>query len=307
MFDAFQQFLPKEKIDPSTELLTRPADFTSIWLDQLQSITDKIAPREIGALLHSDRYEVVEPIGSGGQAVTYLAIDRSTGDRVVLKEFVLPVTGGREITKNALEHIEEESKLIRSLDHPRIVKCFDQFCDGRRAYMVLNYIEGPTLAKRVKSFGPMSESEVVKVALQLCDIVGYLHHRIPPIVHRDLTPENLIIQDDGTVVLIDFNVAKELDPIATTHTIVGKHSYIPPEQFRGNANTQSDIYAMGGTFFWLLTGQEPEPISVAHPRDIAAHVSAWMDQLVATATEQDLNCRFKSIEDMQEALASRVS
>jgi serine/threonine protein kinase len=152
----------------------------------------------------------------------------------------------------------------------------------------------------------MSESEVVKVALQLCDIVGYLHHHVPPIVHRDLTPENLMIQNDDTIVLLDFNVAKELDPIATTHTIVGKHNYIPPEQFRGNASTQSDIYAMGGTIFWLLTGQEPEPISVAHPRDIAAHVSEWMDQLVATATEQDLNCRFNSIEDVQAALASRA-
>jgi len=90
----------------------------------------------------------------------------------------------------------------------------------------------------------------LRLLLSMCSIIEYLHSFSPPIIHRDFTPENLLLSDDNKLVLIDFNVAQQQES-ASTRTIVGKHNYLPPEQFRGNANTQSDIYACGGCIFWL--------------------------------------------------------
>lgn len=299
VLNYLRHYLPSEKINPSVELLCEQYEFTSLWLAQLITKTEEIQPKTKDSLLHCDRYQIIEAIGSGGQASTYVALDRSVGETVILKEFVLPVAGGREITEESLKHIQAEAKLIQSLHHPKIVKCLDQFCEGRRAYLVLNHIKGQTLLQHVQASGPMSENEVVLIALQMCDVIHHLHHNEPPVVHRDITPDNLILQDDGAVVLLDFNVAKELDSFATTQTIVGKPSYVPPEQFRGQANTQSDIYAMGATLFFLLTGRDPEPITVAHPKDIATGISAELDNLISNMTQQKTTDRCQSIEEVR--------
>src|SRR5581483_12186920 len=107
--------------------------------------------------------------------------------------------------------------------------------------------------------GQFTQTRVLELATQMCDILAHLHGQSPPVLHRDFTPENLILDVDGNLRLIDFNVAQQMESTAT-RTVVGKHSYIPPEQFRGKATTQSDIYAMGASIFYLLTGTEPEPI-----------------------------------------------
>src|SRR5581483_5192636 len=100
---------------------------------------------------------------------------------------------------------------------------------------------------------------------QMCEILAYLHGLEPPVVHRDFTPDNLMITDDGTLKLLDFNVAMSADNAATSSTAVGKHAYMAPEQFRGLPEPKSDIYSLGATLHFLLTGRDPEPISVSHP------------------------------------------
>ncbi|MBX9671741.1 MAG: serine/threonine protein kinase [Candidatus Obscuribacterales bacterium] len=223
---------------------------------------------------------------------------------VVLKEFVLPITGGREVTQEALRRIQQEARLIQSLDHPQIVKCYELLCEGRRAYLVQNLIEGNSLESIVKAKGPFPEEQVIVMAIGMCGVLEYLHGRTPPVVHRDFTPDNLMLSDDGMLTLIDFNVAKQLEAGDATHTVVGKHSYIPAEQFRGDSSPQSDLYAMGGVLYFLLTGQEPEPISVARPRDVCPSVSQSLNHVVGKCTQQRLDCRFKSASELKEALQS---
>src|SRR6185295_5237035 len=155
----------------------------------------------------------------------------------------------------------------KKLQHSNIGQYYDIFVEYHRCYLVLEHINGKSLRAIVEESGPLGESQVVNLAKQMGEILQHLHGQSPPVVHRDFTPENLILDQDGTLKLIDFNVAQELEESAT-RTIVGKHSYLPPEQFRGKACPQSDIYALGATLYFLLTGEEPEPITVAHPQKL---------------------------------------
>src|SRR5262249_27367437 len=128
----------------------------------------------------------------------------------------------------------------------------------------------------------------------------------PPVVHRDFTPENLILLGDRQIKLIDFNVAQELES-TSTKTVVGKHAYIPPEQFRGRAVIQSDIYALGGTLFFFLTGEDPEPITSVHPKEKVSSVSAELDAIVARATQPAVAQRYADSQAvMKDLLALRV-
>jgi len=120
------------------------------------------------------------------------------------------------------------------------------------------------------------------------------------VVHQDFTPDNLIVDESGALKLIDFMVAKQLAADdSETSTVVGKHHYMPPEQFRGQATRQSDLYALGCTLYFLLTAEDPEPMSEAHPILKNASVSGELDALIAKATQLDLSRRYKSAKEIQ--------
>jgi serine/threonine protein kinase len=142
---------------------------------------------------------------------------------------------------------------------------------------------------------------VKDLALQMANILAHLHSQNPPLVHRDFTPENLILDENGILKLIDFNVAQELEE-GSTRTIVGKHAYLPPEQFRGKACPQSDIYAYGATLHYLLTGEEPEPISCSHPILINEAILPEFEKIVSQATELELADRTRDAQELIESL-----
>jgi hypothetical protein len=219
------------------------------------------------------------------------------GERVALKEIVLPTAGGREIYERAMKNVMREAELLRKLDHTQIVKCRDFFVEGGRAYLVLDFIEGQSLRRIVNEVGPFDERQARSLTRQMCEIMQYLHSLKPPIIHRDFTPDNLILRPDCSLVLIDFNVAEQREAFETA-TVVGKHAYIPPEQFRGQATTLSDLYALGCCTFWMLVGEDPEPISVSHPATSKPGTSRELDAFVAKATQMNLSDRFQSAEEM---------
>lgn len=169
--------------------------------------------------------------------------------------------------------------------------------------MVLEYIDGKSLKDTVASGGPLSEKETVARAITMCDILEFLHSKNPPLVHRDSTPDNLIVSAGGVLKLIDFTVADQ-NSESVTATIVGKQSYMPPEQFRGKAVPQSDLYALGATIYFLLTGNEPEPLVQLHPQLEVENVTAAMDQLVARCTSLDLDKRYRSAAEVKGDLES---
>ncbi len=288
--------------------LQAPCDYsyTEIWLEALSAPPERerLEPLIEGALLKNNHYRVLSMLGSGGQGTAYSSEDCLTGDMVVLKEFMLPVFVDVNIRRNALSTFEQEARLLKELEHPQVVKLIDYFIEDHRAYLVLEHIDGLPLDQLVKERGPVSEENVIKLAIQMCDILGYLSSRSTPIVHRDFTPDNLILNKDGTLKLIDFNVAHQENSEGTTGTVVGKTSYMAPEQFRGAPCIQSDLYSMGASLFYLLTAIEPTPISSADPVGAGAEVSGELNELVRKLTQPDLSNRIASVARARQLLCS---
>ncbi len=267
--------------------------YTDIWLGALTCKTSRLRKTDLPAktIVQGGKYIIQDQLGAGGQGVAYAALENGTGRMVVLKEFVLPAAARQSTQTRALEHVQREATLLEQLQHPQIVKYVDFFVEDQRAYLVLEHIDGMNLRKFVQKNGPITQSAAIGLSMQMCDILAYLHNLPTPVVHRDFTPDNLMYANFETVKLLDFNVAQQLE-LACSRTVVGKHAYLPPEQFRGKATIQSDIYALGATMFFLLTGYDPEPISTSHPRLTLPHLSPELDAIVARATETSEQKRY---------------
>lgn len=179
----------------------------------------------------------------------------------------------------------------------------DHFVDSDREYIVLEYVPeyvpGVNLRQLVTERGPQKELRVLSITKALCEILQYLHDQNPPVVHRDLTPDNIMLTGDGddSIKLIDFGAARESFS-NTTGTLIGKQSYIAPEQFRGKTSVQSDLYALGCTMHFLLTGSDPEALTVSRPKQCEASISVAVDDLVASCTQIDLTNRVQTASEL---------
>jgi len=283
--------------------------YTMLWLEALAAPPkrERMNPLDEGTLLCQGRYKLLRRLGAGGQGSAYLASSTVDDSKIVLKEYILPIYVDMKARKQALERFENEAKMLTSLNHPAIVKLNDYFVDDHRAYLVLEYIDGDNLQRHVEKNGPLSSEQACRFANQMIDILSYLHGQAPPVVHRDFTPDNLIVSSDGTIKLIDFMVAQQADasqPASTTvGTVVGKHAYMAPEQFRGQNRTGSDIYAFGCTLYYLLTGVEPEPITQLHPllKNDSSH--PVFNDIVSRCTEADVADRYGSADEIRRELS----
>jgi tRNA A-37 threonylcarbamoyl transferase component Bud32 len=320
-------------------LVDKGARLTELWLHQFNNTqvrkesgmlapgTELTEADQSGAVLR--KYTVLGVLGGGGQGNTYLASSLAASTtsslapspplpqspqssisspdanaEVVLKEYILPIYRGSAVLAKLTEKLADEANLLARLDHPLVVKVSHHFVNDYRGYLVLEYVEGQSLKELVTREGPQPESFVAKVGIDLLDVLKYMHAFEAPIVHRDLTPDNVMLSVTGEIKVVDFNVARQLEGSAGA-TVVGKHAYIPPEQFRGRPAPASDIYALGGTLYFLLTGQDPEPLSVSRPREINPRISDKIDHIIARATALDLAERYASAAQMLDDL-SRV-
>ncbi len=308
ILDAIERWAPGVSRSAAlVQALQPPVDhsYTEMWLQALSAPPqrDRLKPLTEDIVLNDGRYRVKRSLGVGGQGAAYSAYDQASGDTVVLKEFLLPIYVDISIRKDVLESFESEARILKHLNHDQVVKLKDFFVEDHRAYLVLEHIDGKSLREVVAKEGPLSEERVRDLTRQMCTILNYLHSQEPQVVHRDFTPENLILRNDGVLKLIDFNVARQVESNATG-SVVGKPAYLPPEQFRGQPVSQSDIYGMGATLSFLLTGKEPEPISVSHPREENSQVTLAMDKIVAKATAINLKDRYANchqiIQDLDE-------
>ena len=307
LFKALCENLSDQVIDPSVRETLNPTDvasYTKLWMDSFNAASRNFdGCLAEGHQLANGEYEIDSFLGAGGQASVYLAKSRSESfaPKVVLKEFILPAHAGADVSKRSLANIQREFDLMQNLQHQNIVKYFGMFVEDHRAYLVLEHVDGSSLRSLVDEHGAMGEAKVLQLAYSMSEILAHLHGQSPAIIHRDFTPENLILGSDGELKLIDFNVAQELETEATK-TIVGKHSYLPPEQFRGKAVPQSDIYALGATLHFLLTATEPEPITSSHPIILNDSVSAATDELVSRSTALELDDRYQSAAQLAAAI-----
>ncbi|MBX9688448.1 MAG: serine/threonine protein kinase [Candidatus Obscuribacterales bacterium] len=263
---------------------------TTLWEKELQAhfTTSTFVPLAAGTQLNHNRYRVISQIGAGGLSAIYLARAQNS-KKVILKELVLHKSSESSMDK-AKELFKRESSLLIKLDHPQIARVHDYFTENGRDYLVLDYIPGQSLRQLVDTEGPRLEDKVLEWANAIAGILQYLHSQSPPVIHRDLSPENLVLGEDGKIYLIDFGAANEFAANATG-TLIGKQAYIAPEQFRGKPVPASDIYSLGATLYFLLTGQDPEAISESNPQTVNKSVSIEMGNFVAALTKLDLEQR----------------
>jgi len=261
--------------------------FTALWEFELERslLSTSYAPLAIGNTVRGGDYVITEHLASGGQSTTY-CIENAAGEKFVLKESVFPDARNKAARVKARELFGREARILAKCNHPQIARVYDYFIDNDRDYLVLQHIPGLTMGQLVRRRGKAREAEVLSWASEILDILNYLHSMEPVVIHRDLTPDNLICSEHGRIFLIDFGAAN--DAIGTaTGTMVGKQSYISPEQFRGKAVAASDIYAFGATLHFLLTGMDPIPLSSSHPRALNPLVSRDVDQFIARCTQQN--------------------
>jgi len=276
--------------------------YTQMWEEELSRrfSATSFVPLEPNHKLRTGNLRIVRQLAFGGLSAIYLA-QRNEKDLVVVKEAVVPANADEQSRAKAVELFEREAQLLIKLHHPNVARVFDHFKEDGRNYLLLEYINGQDLRQLVKQHGPQPPELVLPWFRRLAEILDYLHNQHPPIVHRDLTPDNIVRREDNDLVLIDFGAANEFVGTATG-TLVGKQAYIAPEQLRGKANVLSDIYALGGTAFFLLTGKDPEALSCSHPREMVSLVPAALDALVARCTEMEDSDRPKSAKEVIELI-----
>ncbi len=277
--------------------------YTQIWEEEINRHFSSTAfvPLQEGASLQSGRISVIKPLAFGGLSAVYLA-QRGKTETVILKELVIDHISDQTLFQKAETMFKREAELLMKLNDKRVAHVLDYFNENGRSYLVLEQIRGENLRDIIRQSGAQPEQIVIDWAKQLASILKYIHEQDPPMIHRDLTPDNIVLRQDGHIALIDFGAANEYLGTATG-TIVGKQSYISPEQFRGKATTQSDIYSFGATLFFMLTGQDPEPLSQSSIDTQSVMVSEGMNKLLQDSTELTTEKRPSSANELLDRLS----
>ncbi|MBT9587380.1 protein kinase [bacterium] len=246
--------------------------------------------------LLQDRYQVVRELGRGGDGAVYLCRDlRLAGSMWAIKE--LP-SGGAE-----RQAFEREASILSQLDHPRIPVVVDFFVQDDHGYLVREFLDGPSLYDWIESSGPVSEAQAVHWGVQIAEVLAYLHQRQPPLYHRDLKPQNLMVVRDG-IRLIDFGLARE-DRGQIHVEQAGSMSFTAPEQIGAahRLGPEADLYSLGAILYYLLMGVPPGPTGgehrLLHQRP---NLSPNTEQLVLQCLEPDLKNRLKDVGQVLSAL-----
>lgn len=200
------------------------------------------------------RYRIVGKLGEGSQGTTFDAVDQSTGAPVAVKRFVVK---GSKSWKD-VELAEREATVLASLSHPNLPVHVDHFEENGALYLVMQKIEGESLAALGRKGGTLARADVVRFLSDAAAVLDYLHSRLPPVIHRDINPKNVIRRPDGSFALVDFGAVRDKLKPEGGSTVVGTFGYMATEQFQGRALPASDVYSVGATAIRMLTGTEPE-------------------------------------------------
>ena len=209
-----------------------------------------------GTALRDGRYAVIRKLGQGAQGETLEAIDKLTGTPVAIKRFVVR---GAASWKD-VELAEREARVLATLKHPNLPVYLDHFEEQGCLYLVMERIEGESLLALRRGGVAFSQQDVVRFLQNASDSLEHLHRRAPPVIHRDIKPSNVLRRPDGSFCLVDFGSVRERLQPEGGSTVVGTFGYMAPEQFQGRALPASDVYAVGATALWMLTGIEPEKL-----------------------------------------------
>jgi len=256
-----------------------------------------------------DRYRIVQVLGGGGMGQVYLAHDTRLANKpCAVKELVPDPHATPDEEKRNAAQFHQEAAVLAHLSHPNLPNVSDYFDERGCFYLVMDYIKGETPEQQLlRSPKGLPQENVVEWAIQLCDVLEYLHSQTPPVIFRDMKPANVMLTPEGEVKLIDFGVARLFDPTKRTDTLkMGTAGYAPPEQYAGQGQTtpRSDIYALGATLHELLTGENPtvHPFVFTPPRKLNSAISPSLSDAVMRAVRLDPTDRFPSAKAMRGAL-----
>lgn len=254
---------------------------------------------KIGSIIDG-KYKILNKVGQGGMSVVYLAMNEKANKQWAIKEVRKDGVKDFELIKQGLI---VETDMLKKLSHPSLPSIVDVIEDDNTFLIVMDYIQGNPLSKTLEEYGAQSQENVVEWAKQLCDVLGYLHSRKPPIIYRDMKPANVILKPDGSITLIDFGTAREYKSknIADT-TCLGTIGYAAPEQFGGMGQTdaRTDIYCLGATLYHLVTGMNPcePPYEIKPIRQINPALSNGLEKIIMKCTQRDPDARYQSCAEL---------
>src|ERR1700756_2871643 len=249
----------------------------------------------------NDRYRLEARIGAGGMSTVYRALDETLQRQVAIKLM------NREVSTDSdqLERFRREARAVAQLSHPHVVGVIDAGEDEGRPYIVFEYVEGETLKERIRRAGRLPMAEAVAYAIEIARALGAAHAR--HIVHRDVKPQNVLIDEEGSAKVTDFGIARTLDQEGLTADgrVLGTTDYVSPEQALGHKVTgQSGLYSLGIVLFEMLAGDVPfkgenqVAVAMKHVREEVPdvqirrpEVSSALARVVDIATAKDLNTR----------------
>ncbi|MER2027612.1 MAG: Stk1 family PASTA domain-containing Ser/Thr kinase [Solibacillus sp.] len=265
----------------------------------------------------SGRYKILKLIGGGGMSNVYLAHDIILSRDVAIKILRYDLSNEEELHRR----FQREALSATSLTNPNIVSIYDVGEDGDMHYIVMEYIKGKTLKQYIQEFSPLSAARSVHIMKQLTSAIAHAHEN--GIIHRDIKPQNILMDEEGNVKITDFGIATSLGATSFTQTnsVIGTVHYLSPEQARGGVATmKSDIYALGIVFYELLTGELPfsgeSAVSIAlkhlqaetpSVREFDASIPQSVENIVLKATTKDQNHRYSNAEEMEEDLNTCLS
>jgi len=262
-------------------------------LDRLNQ--PRTASQVLGRVLR-DRYRVLEPISAGAMGAVYRALDGETGSEVALKQSTNPHHDQR---------FEVEARLLASLSHPRVVKIIDHFADPSGQYLVMELVRGIDLGALLKQRGqpglPVEQS--IEYVRQTCEALQYVHDQ--QIVHRDVKPQNLILAEDG-IMLVDFGIARLLDETEPQGTVgIGTPRFMAPEVFAGGAvSPRSDVFSVAATLWTLIVGRPPVYADQTKISEVSADVTPELERTLAAGLELIPERRVASIAAFAKALGA---
>lgn len=249
-------------------------------------------------LIIGEKYEILTKIGEGGMSVVYLARDTHLNKQWAVKE--IRKKGREKEDDVVVKSLRVEADMMKKLDHPALPRIVDIIENNVTIYVVMDYVEGLSLDKILAEYGAQPEELVIEWGKQICDALIYLHGQKPPIIYRDMKPANVMLKPEGNIKIIDFGIAREYKEqgLADT-TLLGTKGYAPPEQYSGQTDARSDIYALGMTLHHLLTGIDPRageayaPVRMWNP-ELSEGIELIINKCVEPAAEN----RYQNCQDI---------
>lgn len=258
----------------------------------------------------NERYEIIKSIGEGGMANVYLANDNILDRKVAIKV----LRGDLSADEKFIRRFEREAQSVSNLSHKNIVEVYDVGVEDNEHYIVMEYIEGKTLKQLLKKRESLTLTEVIDIMTQLTDGMAHAHESY--IIHRDIKPQNIMIQDDGLIKITDFGIAMALNAtqLTQTNSVMGSVHYLPPEQASGKGATiKSDIYSIGILMYELLTGNVPfkgdnaVEIALKHMKDKIPSIRKQnpaipqsVENILLKATAKNPRNRYDTVREMHE-------